>query len=123
MDELMLPPTPASIATARRFVERATAPALSELSDTACLVVSELATNAVHHGTTDYVVGVETFADGVRITVGDRGEGVPVRRDPGPADVRGRGLRIVEALADSWGVVPATGTTGKSVWFELRRRH
>jgi anti-sigma regulatory factor (Ser/Thr protein kinase) len=123
MDELTLPPTPASIAAARRFVERATAPAYSHLCDVACLVVSELATNAALHGATDYVVKVETLDDGVRITVGDHGAGMPARRDPGPTDVRGRGLRIVEALADAWGVVPASGTTGKCVWFELRTRH
>jgi len=122
MDELMLPPTPASIAAARDFVERAVTPAFPQLCDTACLVVSELATNAVHHGATGYVVGVETLTDGVRVSVHDDGAGTPVRRDPAPTEVRGRGLRIVEALAHDWGVVPACGATGKSVWFELHTR-
>ncbi|MGH8979883.1 MAG: ATP-binding protein, partial [Acidimicrobiales bacterium] len=118
-DELRLPPSPRSIAEARRFVAHATGGEYAHLSEVACLVVSELATNAVHYGRTDYVVCVETLADRVRVTVQDEGGGVPVRREPGPAEVRGRGLQIVQALVDSWGVLPAKGSAGKTVWFEL----
>jgi anti-sigma regulatory factor (Ser/Thr protein kinase) len=36
---------------------------------------------------------------------------------PGPADESGRGLTLVEALADTWGTRPTS--TGKTVWFTL----
>jgi hypothetical protein len=57
--------------------------------------------------------------DGKRIRVeasdGDRGQ--PVLKSPTPLDTSGRGLRIVEAMSESWGITPSSN--GKTVWFEL----
>lgn len=122
MDQLKLPPNATSIAEARRFVAHAAAASHSNLTDVACLVVSELATNAVHHGATDYTVGVESLADRLRVTVHDQGNGVPVRREPGLTEIHGRGLQIVNALADTWGIATTGGLPGKTVWFELFAR-
>jgi anti-sigma regulatory factor (Ser/Thr protein kinase) len=42
---------------------------------------------------------------------------LPQRTLPAPADESGRGLTLVEALADTWGARPSS--TGKTVWFAL----
>ncbi|WP_328223969.1 ATP-binding protein [Streptomyces sp. NBC_00310] len=98
----------------------------SEVNETAALVVAELAANAVTHGR---VPGRDAQlqllrADGrLRIEVTDtRGERRPAI-EPGAADAAdaetGRGLLIVEALAETWGVTPRTGGPGKTVWAVL----
>ena len=47
----------------------------------------------------------------------DGGEGRPRLLSPSPRELSGRGLRIVEAMSDAWGVQPTS--TGKTVWFTL----
>lgn len=44
----------------------------------------------------------------------------PTPRSPGPADPSGRGLRIVEAMSDTWGVIPSPN--GNTMWFTLAQR-
>jgi anti-sigma regulatory factor (Ser/Thr protein kinase) len=90
--------------------------------DVALLLVSELVTNAVLHAQTETEVEVGRFDDTVRIAVSD---GVPAGIDPEagrhPSRVgapSGRGLRIVDGLADRWGV--STSDVGKTVWFEVQ---
>jgi hypothetical protein len=57
------------------------------------------------------------------VTVADRSSALPRPRDPGGAEESGRGLAIVAALTDDWGVALADpGTTGKKVWFTLALR-
>lgn len=97
-------------------------PVHPEMCDAVSLMVSELATNAVLHGGTDYVVDVDVRPTSVRVDVSDVGAGMPVRTDALPTASRGRGLTIVDGIADSWGVVHATAELGKSVWFELQAR-
>lgn len=86
--------------------------------DTACLLTSELVTNAVRHGRGPVELRVSRRGPETVIEVRDQGPG-RVRRSAGPAgDVEtGRGLTIVERLADRWGVAPAAD--GKTVWFVL----
>ena len=111
---------PGSVADARRVVAASLDGAYPGLEATVLLVVSELATNALRHGGTGpYLVGVEGVARGVRVTVTDDGAGHPALRDPGAADLTGRGLRIVEAFSDSWGVFRFSGSPGKAVWSEV----
>jgi anti-sigma regulatory factor (Ser/Thr protein kinase) len=97
----------------------------SVVSD-AALIVSELVGNAVRYakplpgGTLE--VGWTIEKDCVRLTVADGGgPSVPVRHEAGPADIRGRGLAIVAALARDWGVEPARNGAGPSstVWVDL----
>lgn len=90
--------------------------------DTALLLVSELVTNVVFHAHTDAEVEVGRFDDTVRVAVSD---GVPAGIDPDAARdphrvgaPSGRGLRIVEAMSDRWGV--SVHDLGKTVWFEVR---
>ncbi|WP_217245001.1 ATP-binding protein [Streptomyces sp. AC602_WCS936] len=99
----------------------------SVFSDTAALLVAELAANAVTHGRVpgrDIEVLLRLDAYTLRIDVSDsRGERRP--RGPGGADAvapddaeGGRGLLLVSALADRWGVLDRV-PVGKTVRAEL----
>ena len=54
----------------------------------------------------------------MRIGVVDFSKTFPTRREPGPQDERGRGLALVDELADGWGTEPLP--RGKQVWAELK---
>ncbi|MFD6292384.1 ATP-binding protein [Streptomyces sp. NPDC060205] len=121
---LLLSATPRGARLARRFTtEQVRAWELPLDPDRAEHIVAELAANAVTHGRvpgrdfrlTLYVIGgtlrIEvTDARGDRRTLGPQ--------HPGPADESGRGLVIVEALSDRWGVTPGRPPR-KTVWAEL----
>lgn len=81
------------------------------------LVVSELATNAVLHARTEFIVRVSSDGDAVRVAVYDTSSGRPTVGSMDPSAVTGRGLGIVESLASDWGIDDAEG--GKWVWAEL----
>ncbi|MFC8124573.1 ATP-binding protein [Streptomyces sp. NPDC057302] len=102
----------------------------SDASDTAALLVAELAANAVTHGRVpgrDFEVRLSLCAHTLRIDVSDpRGERRP--DGPGTVDVPpagadgGRGLLLVEALADRWAVLDRL-PVGKTVRAELDLRY
>ncbi|GGZ89768.1 hypothetical protein GCM10010329_07750 [Streptomyces spiroverticillatus] len=92
-----------------------------EFADAVVTVVAELAANAVLHG---HVPGRDfelrmTWGDVLRIEVSDaRGERRPVRQEYGPYVTEGgRGMVLVEELADDWGVTERN--PGKTVWAEV----
>jgi anti-sigma regulatory factor (Ser/Thr protein kinase) len=89
----------------------------AELIDDAVLVVSELATNAMVHGRSDFTVSVTQIERAVTIAVGDAGAGPPARRRARASSTNGRGLQLVAGVASSWGVTPHT--VGKVVWANL----
>lgn len=117
--DLELPSAPASVGGARRFVGAALEQldALS-LSEVAALLTSELVTNAVVHAAGSIRIRVSVAADLVRIAVADESSMMPAPRLAGDGAVTGRGLALVEQLAERWGSDPHEG--GKEVWFELR---
>jgi anti-sigma regulatory factor (Ser/Thr protein kinase) len=82
------------------------------------LVVSELFTNAVRHGTGEVSVRIALDDGVVRVEVADGGGGRPVERVPDPTgrDPGGWGLRLVGQLADEWGADVREGHT--MVWAE-----
>ena len=90
----------------------------SRLSD-AQLVLAEVVNNAILHAP-GAPVEIEAIVEDTRleVSVRDRSREHPAPRDPAPDDVSGRGLIIVDALADEWGVTDAPA--GKCVWFRLR---
>lgn len=98
----------------------------SEVSETLTLITAELSANAVRHGRVpgrDFHVRLTVEAGGeLRLEVSDaRGERRPTVIPPaaGPDAEAGRGLVIVSALADDWGVSDRRGGPGKSVWATL----
>jgi anti-sigma regulatory factor (Ser/Thr protein kinase) len=107
---------PEAVPAARKFVRNALRGEPAQVLEAAELMTSELATNCVRHAHTDFELEIELGAE-IRIEVRDSGPGSPVRRSPEPPEPSGRGLLIVEAMADSWGVLPLEG--GKAVWFTL----
>jgi hypothetical protein len=88
------------------------------LLDDAALITTELATNAVLHAQTGFTVGVSRRPEGrIRIAVRDASLVGPQPRRAGPLETSGRGLRLVAALAASWGFDP--DPDGKTIWAEL----
>ena len=87
--------------------------------DDAALLVSELVSNVVDHVQGEAVLSLELgLADGwLRIAVADGSSVRPVVRELQQERPRGRGLQLVEAIADRWGAEDHQG--GKRVWFEL----
>ena len=116
---LTLPALNVSVAAARRTVTALCGPAgLTELYDTAALLTSEVVTNAVLHGDGTVQVRAHTRGGRLRVEVQDDGDSAPVLQKKAQAeDEGGRGLALVAALADTWGVEQVPG--GKYVWFEL----
>lgn len=108
--------SPNSVGAARRLVNGHTPSLDSQQRRDAVLMVSELVTNAVLHGVGAISLRVDAEADTVRIEVADEGNAVlaPSRE---PSAYGGWGLRIIEQLADDWGVL--AGST--KVWFRLGR--
>lgn len=99
-------------AAAKSFLAGKVRQRLSEL----CLVISELVRNALEHGHGQVVLRLQLDEGVVRGEVIDQGGGFEHEiRARGPEDVRGRGLFLVAALTDRWGI--HEGTT--HVWFEL----
>jgi len=85
----------------------------------AATVVSELATNALLHARTDFTLTLELQADQLRIALADGSSAAPrVRRFSDTEATTGRGLKMVAALAQAWGIDPADN--GKSVWCAVR---
>lgn len=114
------PPDPASVPAVRRFVMSELDHLPEETLETVRLMVSELATNAVVYGGTEFTVEVDRALSRLIVSVMDSGGGTPeVQIRTGPSDLHGRGLFIVRELADDWGVTPAGGHTGKVVWFRV----
>ncbi|MFF9765877.1 SpoIIE family protein phosphatase [Streptomyces sp. NPDC014636] len=85
------------------------------------LAADELITNVLMHTEGSAIVtlrAMEAAEHRLRIEVEDCSSALPRRRDAGEDGVSGRGLLLVERLADSWGVEARGG--GKAVWCEFR---
>jgi anti-sigma regulatory factor (Ser/Thr protein kinase) len=102
---------------------------VTERLDDMRLCLSEIATNALIHASptangasgpnspnasAEFEVCLTLNRDSVLLEVHDSGGGHPTRRDPYPGDSNGRGLVLVDELADDWGI--RGEPTGKTVW-------
>ena len=121
---LHLEAVPGSVAQSRHWVvtQLQALGATEAVAHVAELLTSELVTNAVRHGPSAGVITVSTARDGnaMNVTVSDESCNAPTLCEPAPADLGGRGLLLVEALATEWGVEVHDGR-GKSVWFRLEQ--
>ncbi|ADP81076.1 ATP-binding protein [Pseudofrankia inefficax] len=127
------PADPAACPLARHFVRGVLGEwRLAQAADVAELLTSELVGNAIDAcagaerfdgGLVGCVeVGVTADRDRLLIEVADADPRPPTPRDPGPDDESGRGLMLVEGLAERWGHHLATDggrPHGKVVWFEI----
>jgi serine phosphatase RsbU (regulator of sigma subunit)/PAS domain-containing protein len=114
---ITLSPQPMSVRSARGFV-RSTLLAwgLDTVVDTAELVASELVTNAVRHATG--WVGLRLLrGQAIVCEVTDGSVSSPLLRAPDVFDISGRGVQMVNVLAQRWGTRTVPG--GKIVWCEL----
>ncbi|MGC4999367.1 MULTISPECIES: ATP-binding SpoIIE family protein phosphatase [unclassified Streptomyces] len=96
----------------------------AEQVDAAVLLISEMITNVLVHTDADALLLAEIFGEHghrrLRVQVSDSGDDLPHKRRPGELASSGRGLMLIEMLADAWGVEPRG--EGKSIWFELYER-
>ncbi|MHB1988121.1 MAG: ATP-binding protein [Acidimicrobiales bacterium] len=115
----------------RRFVSDETSPSAArtfvaemlqlwdceDLEEVACLLTSELVSNAVIHAATEVVLRMELEPPVLRVEVADELPELPAALALTPDSEHGRGLHLIEALSRRWGSRPSP--PGKIVWFEL----
>ena len=115
--EILLPPDPQAPGRARRFARDVLADQSDDVIDLIELLVSEVVTNAVLHARSDMRVTLTWRGDTFRVEVADHSPLLPAQRQFSELATTGRGIQLVEEIADSWGMVPTS--SGKVVWFEL----
>lgn len=114
---LALDGEPSSVGRARTWVgDTLRAWACEPLRDAARLVTSELVGNGVRHAGTPLTVDLSLGAHELRIAVTDAAPSdvAPRPHHAGPWADGGRGLALVEAVSDRWGIEPTA--VGKTVW-------
>lgn len=115
-----VPADPSVTAKCRTLVrETLTGWQMPGLVDDVVLVMSELLGNALIHGGPPILLTLSAAGGVLYGAVTDRGPGWPRIREAGTDREHGRGLRIVAALTDRWGVDPVATGTGKTIWFSL----
>jgi anti-sigma regulatory factor (Ser/Thr protein kinase) len=115
--ERTFPSTTQSIVRARRFAAELLVGVDRDVADSIVVMVSELVTNSVRHAASEFTLSLERDHQSMRVAVTDTGEQQPSLRNPAPTEQSGRGLQIVDALSDDWGVIETAGRGGKTVWF------
>ena len=110
---------PEQVAEARRLVAGYLRDRGEEDGEVAVLLVSELVTNAILYGHGPLELRAHTEGSALRIEVRDQEPTSPpvLRGDAELTEIGGRGLQLVDTLADRWGW--AAEESGKVVWFEL----
>ncbi|HLI43383.1 MAG TPA: ATP-binding protein [Acidimicrobiales bacterium] len=104
--------------TRRWLAETAACFGLGEAaSDDLALVAGELLANAFLHASGPYRVSLELRSGSVRVSVRDGSRALPVPKELDPCSATGRGLRVVRAVAASWGT--ELTAEGKTVWADL----
>ncbi|MEE1737556.1 ATP-binding protein [Streptomyces sp. BE147] len=126
--QLEVGPDPAEVGRARRWARsRLVGSGIGDdepLAETLILLISELVTNAVVHTGCPAVLRMlfGSAGDGagtVRVEVADASDRPPLQRHAEGDDTNGRGLELVDGLADRWGWQPEGA--GKRIWCEVDR--
>lgn len=111
------------LSTVRQWVTDVLTGASEECVDDAVLLVNELVSNVYDHATPPCRVRVSELPEqrGVRVEVDDsEADLLPVMGTSRLGKYRGRGLLLVERVAERWGI--SRRTWGKTVWAELPYR-
>jgi anti-sigma regulatory factor (Ser/Thr protein kinase) len=119
---MSLPPTPASVATARRAVEALLGgEPRCELCSTLKLVVSELMTNAIVYGSSgeEIVLGLTLYLGHAHVSIHNCGPAIDMVKFRRRRRDGGRGLDIVARLVEGWAI--ETGPTGTTVTVRVPR--
>ncbi|WP_328582431.1 ATP-binding protein [Streptomyces sp. NBC_00370] len=126
--QLEVGPDPAEVGRARRWARsRLVGSGIEDdepVAETLILLISELVTNAVVHTGCPAVLRMlfglgAADAGTVRVEVADLSSCPPTPRHAEGEDTNGRGLELVDGLADRWGWQPEGG--GKQIWCEVDR--
>lgn len=121
--QLEVGPDPAEVGRARRWARsRLAGCGIGDdepLADTLILLISELVTNAVVHTGCPAVLRMLFGEPGVRVEVADASDRAPSPRQAAGDDTGGRGLELVDGLADRWGW--QREGAGKRIWCEIDR--
>lgn len=125
--QLEVGPDPAEVGRARRWARsRLVGSGIGDdepLAETLILLISELVTNAVVHTGCPAVLRMLFGGGGalgtVRVEVADASDCPPLQRHAAGEDTGGRGLELVDGLADRWGWLPEGA--GKQIWCEVDR--
>lgn len=119
---LELRPGPQAAGEGRHALDKLRGSLEERQLDTMRLLVTELVSNSVRHGSSDEWIqlDVDIYSNAVRVEVHDRGPGFRQEGKPRPHEDRpgGWGLCLVDNLSDRWGVARDDRTR---VWFEIDR--
>ncbi|MFD9307233.1 SpoIIE family protein phosphatase [Streptomyces sp. NPDC060048] len=121
LQQHVAPADPEALVSARHMIGAAVrAWGARDRADEIELVADELIVNALMHTDGPAIVTLRVLTGPerrLRVEVEDRSSALPRRREAGDSGVSGRGLLLVERLADAWGVEPRG--SGKCVWCEF----
>jgi anti-sigma regulatory factor (Ser/Thr protein kinase) len=111
---------PSAARDARRWVcARLVELRLEPLADAVELLTSEVVTNALIHAGTPMVLRLRPQGAGVEVEVEDGSSLPPARRHYSSTATTGRGVEVLDSLADEWGW--RADPVGKTVWFRVQR--
>ena len=116
VSQTRLPAVAASVSDARHVARDLAVGMPADIAERLELVVSELASNAVRHAQTSFMLSILTQPS-LRVEVADGSAALPTPRQPGPWSEGGRGLWLVAACTECWGVTRRG--SGKCVWADL----
>ncbi|MFD9356891.1 SpoIIE family protein phosphatase [Streptomyces sp. NPDC060031] len=121
LQQHVAPGDPEALVAARHMIGAAVrAWGARERADEIELVADELIVNALMHTDGPAIVTLRVLPGAqrrLRVEVEDRSSALPRRREAGDSGVSGRGLMLVDRLADVWGV--ESRGSGKCVWCEF----
>jgi anti-sigma regulatory factor (Ser/Thr protein kinase) len=112
-----LPSHPRAATLARSLVAADCLHQPQQAIEAALLLTSELVGNAVRHGSPQIALSVDCADERIHVEVEDQGETFPRQRTPHHMSEGGRGLMLVQAYSNNWGVRRLD--KGKSVWFTV----
>ena len=121
MSRLTLAADPAAVREARRFARACCVDAdiAQDVTETVVLLMSEAVTNAFVHGRSDARLTVTVARGAVLVEVRDDNSRHPKPVEADNDALDGRGMILMEALAQRWGV--RDEEFGKTVWFQVSR--